>query len=66
MRENASWLSLLASYVQNGWELRDILSYDENVRSLSATDVRDAARKYLDEKNYVSVSLYPAGRANGS
>jgi zinc protease len=66
MRENASWLSLLSSYVHNGWELRDIQAYGESVRSLRASDVRDAARKYLDEKNYVSVSLYPAERANGS
>jgi zinc protease len=66
MRENASWLSLLSSYVHNGWELRDILAYGESVRNLKASDIRDAARKYLDEKNYVSVSLYPAERANGS
>lgn len=66
MRENASWLSLLTSYLQNGWELRDILAYGESVRKLEASDIRDAARKYLDEKNYVSVSLYPAQRANGS
>jgi zinc protease len=66
LRQNASWLSLLSSYIHNGWELAGILTYDDYVRKLKASDIRDAARKYLDEKNYVAVSLYPAERANGS
>lgn len=66
MRQNASWLSLLSSYLQNGWSPRGILDYEDDVKKLEASDIRDAARKYLDEKNYVSVSLYPAERANGS
>jgi zinc protease len=66
LRQNASWLSLLSSYIHNGWELGGILSYDDDVRKLKASDIRDAARKYLDEKNYVSVSLYPAEQTTGS
>jgi zinc protease len=66
MRQNGSWLALLSTYLHNGWDPRDILTYDEQVRKLKASDIRDAARKYLDEKNYVSVSLYPAVQTTGS
>ncbi len=66
LRQNGSWLSLITQYVHNGWDLADILGYEARIRALKASDVRDAARKYLDEKNYVSVSLYPAAKANGS
>jgi zinc protease len=66
MRENGSWLSLLSTYVHNGWDPRDILGYGEQVKQLKASDIRDAARKYLDERNYVAVSLYPAAPATGS
>jgi zinc protease len=66
MRQNGSWLALLTSYVHNGWDPRDILAYDEDVKKLSASDIREAARKYLDERNYVAVSLYPAAAASGS
>ena len=66
MRENGSWLSLLSTYVHNEWDPRDILSYGEEVKKLKASDIRDAARKYLDERNYVAVSLYPAAPTTGS
>ncbi|HET7552258.1 MAG TPA: insulinase family protein [Gemmatimonadaceae bacterium] len=66
MRENNSWLSLLSTYVHNRWDPRDILAYGEEVKKLKASDIRDAARKYLDEHNYVSVSLYPAEPTAGS
>lgn len=66
MRENGSWLSLISTYLHNGWELSDILAYGDEVSKLQASDIRDAARKYLDERNYVSVSLYPADSVTGS
>ncbi len=66
LRQNGSWLSLITQYLHNGWDLADILAYGDQVEALEASDVRDAARRYLDERNYVSVSLYPATRANGS
>lgn len=66
MRENGSWLALLTSYVRNGWDPRGIVQYDDDVRRLRASDIRDAARRYLDERNYVSVSLYPASPSSGS
>jgi zinc protease len=66
LRQNGSWLSLITQYVQNGWQLADIMAYGDQIRKLKASDVRDAGRRYLDEKNYVSVSLYPVAKASGS
>jgi zinc protease len=66
MRQNGSWLSLISSYLRNGWDLGEILAYGEQVEKLDASEIRDAARKYLDESNYVSVSLYPAAPTTGS
>jgi predicted Zn-dependent peptidase len=66
MRQNGAWLALLSSYLHNGWDPRDILAYEDDVKELKASDIRDAARKYLDERNYVAVSLYPAAPASGS
>jgi zinc protease len=66
MRENGSWLALLASYLYNGWDPRGILAYEHDVQKLRAADIREAARKYLDERNYVSVSLFPVTPASGS
>ena len=36
-----------------------IVNYDEMVRSITAKQVRDLAKKYINLKNYVSVSLRP-------
>lgn len=59
LRQNGFWLSALSNYLYNRWDPRGILAYDDEVAKLTANDIRDAARRYLDERNYVAVSLYP-------
>jgi zinc protease len=59
LRQNGFWLSALYGYLYNGWDPRDILAYGDQVKHLDAAAVRDAARRYLDERNYVQVTLYP-------
>jgi zinc protease len=59
LRQNSFWLSILYSYRYNGWDLRDIRNYDADVKQLDAATLREAARRYLDRKNYVQVSLVP-------
>ena len=66
MRQNGSWLALLSSYLHSDWDPRAILAYGDDVRKLTASGIRDAARKYLDERNYVAVSLFPAAPPSGS
>jgi zinc protease len=59
VRRNGFWLSALYSYLYNGWDPRDILTYPDQVRRLNAASIQNAARRYLDERNYVQVTLYP-------
>ncbi|MDQ2930985.1 MAG: insulinase family protein [Gemmatimonadota bacterium] len=60
LRQNRTWLSLLASYDVNGWDPSLILKYDENVRALSSSSLQATARKYFDMSRYVVVQLLPA------
>lgn len=60
LKQNGYWLSALATYDEYGWDPRQIPVYDAFIRHLSAADIRQAARQYLNERNYVAVSLYPA------
>ena len=59
LRQNAYWLSALYSYDYNGWDLKDILRYEEMVKGLTAETIRDAARRYLDTNNYARFTLLP-------
>ncbi|OGG57274.1 MAG: hypothetical protein A3F84_02120 [Candidatus Handelsmanbacteria bacterium RIFCSPLOWO2_12_FULL_64_10] len=59
LKQNGYWLSQIAFHDQNGEDLRHILSARTLTDRLSAEAVRDAARRYLDGKNYVRVTLYP-------
>ena len=59
LRENGYWLSQLISYERYGLDIRDILTYDELVASLTTETVQKAAELYLRTDNYVQISLYP-------
>ena len=60
LRQNRTWLNLLASYDVNSWDPSLILKYDDNVRALSSASLQAAARKYFDMSRYVVVQLLPA------
>ena len=60
LRQNRTWLSLLASYDVNAWDLALILKYDDEVRALSSAGLQAAAQKYFDTSRYVVVQLLPA------
>jgi len=62
LKQNGYWLSQLAAYDQNGEDPAGILTYESLVAKLTPAAVRDAARKYLNEENYVRVTLYPEAR----
>jgi zinc protease len=59
VRQNGFWLAHIVSYEQAGWPLDDILDFPAQADSLSVASLRDAARTFLDTRNYVQVSLYP-------
>ena len=58
-RENAYWLGNLAARVENGEDPRGLASYDRFIRGLTADQLRDAARRYLDAKRYARFVLLP-------
>lgn len=59
LTQNGFWLTVLHSYLYNQWNLDEIPAFTDEVHALSADAVRDAARRYLDDRNVVQVSLYP-------
>jgi zinc protease len=60
LRQNRTWLSLLASYDVNAWDPALILKYDDEVRALSSAGLQAAAKRYFDTSRYVVVQLLPA------
>jgi zinc protease len=59
LEQNGYWLSQLVFFDQNDWPLAEIPAADKLIATLDAKLVQDAARKYLNGKNYVRVVLVP-------
>jgi zinc protease len=59
LKENNYWARQLLQSVELGIDLQNVLSYEKRIAALSPTDVKEAAAKYLDMKNYVQVVLNP-------
>ncbi|HET6542509.1 MAG TPA: insulinase family protein [Chryseolinea sp.] len=59
LRENAFWARQLLQSVELGTNLESVLSYEKRISLLTPLDVKDAANKYLDMKNYVQIVLNP-------
>ena len=65
LRQNGYWLSALATYDRYGWDPRRIASYDL-ITHTDAAAIRSAAKRYLNPRNYVQVSLFPERAAGDS
>ncbi|MHB9027865.1 MAG: M16 family metallopeptidase, partial [Candidatus Latescibacterota bacterium] len=63
LKENGFWLGSLQAYYFHNENPLEILDYGKLVQSLSSNDIRQAAQKYLNEKNYVRVTLSPEMQA---
>ncbi|MES2321500.1 MAG: insulinase family protein [Pseudomonadota bacterium] len=60
MRENGYWLARLqTSVLHGGSDPADILLYEKRVNAITADELKDAAKRYFNMKNYVQVVLYP-------
>ena len=59
LKQNAYWVSQIATFDQNGWRLEEIPDGEKLIAALTADDLKRAAQKYLRMDNYVRVSLYP-------
>jgi len=59
LKDNRFWLRHLGKHHMEGTDPHGILTRPDEVATLSATMIRDAARLYLDRNNHVRVVLQP-------
>lgn len=59
LRENNFWARQLLQSIELGIDPAQILSYEKRIALLTPQDVKDAAIKYLDMKNYSQIVLNP-------
>jgi len=60
VKQNEYWLSVLLRAAETGEAASGVLDFPQRVESITAEQIRDAARRYLDTRNYIRVSLVPA------
>jgi zinc protease len=60
LKTNFFWTGQLSTAYQYGEDPREILAYNTMVQNLTAEAIRDAARQYLRDDNYVHITLLPA------
>ncbi|MBD8532259.1 MULTISPECIES: pitrilysin family protein [unclassified Massilia] len=63
LRENGYWLGRIQSALLDGTDPAAILTHEERVNALAASEVQEAAQRYLNTENYVQVVLYPEKKA---
>ena len=59
VKENMFWLRNLQGSDENGTSAEAILTYPDDIQAVTAEDIKKAANKYFDMKNYIQVVLYP-------
>ena len=59
LRENGYWLGHLQAALSEGTDPASILDVEKRVQALTADDIRTAAQRYFNERNYVQVVLNP-------
>ncbi len=59
LRQNGYWAQGIESRDANGLDLHAIVNGEKLIKSLSAGQIRDAARKYLRQNNYVHIEMLP-------
>lgn len=59
IKDNTFWARQLLAGVETGSSGSELISYEKRVAALTANDVKEAAKKYLDMQNYVEVVLNP-------
>jgi zinc protease len=62
LRQNGWWLGQIMASRREGDSMADRLALEPQLARLSAEVIRDAARRYLDTKRFVRVTLLPEGK----
>ena len=61
LKENGFWVRALENIAKHNEDYSNFNTYDSLVESLTLETIQNAARKYLNDKNYVQISLFPEG-----
>ncbi len=64
MKQNSYLLTQIYLKYQQNEDLKDFFNLPGFYKKLTATMIRDAARNFLNSKNYVEVTLYPEKQKN--
>lgn len=59
VKDNSFWARQLIQNVELGTDGKSLLSYEQRIAALTVKDVQDAAKRYLDMKNFVQIVLNP-------
>jgi zinc protease len=59
MKENGYWARQLLQSKELGSNPENILEFEKRINAIMLKDLQDAAKKYLDMKNYVQIVLNP-------
>jgi len=59
MKENGYWLSRLLQSEEAGTDPNEILTGEQRVNALTVKDIQEAANKYFDMKNFLTMVLNP-------
>ncbi len=59
LRENTSWINWMRDHDEDGRDQHATLQYPSMVQKLTAEQVRDAARRYLDMAQFARFTLLP-------
>jgi zinc protease len=59
IKDNAFWARQIIQSVEIGSDPGEVLTYEQRVAALTPKEIREAATKYLDMRNYVQIVLNP-------
>lgn len=59
LKENGYWLSRLLQSEETGTDPNDILTGEQRINAITVKSIKDAANKYFDMKNYLTMVLNP-------
>lgn len=59
IKANGFWVAAIKNYVNQGWELEEILEHGALVEQLSSERIQAAANRYLDDEKFVLGVLFP-------
>lgn len=66
VKTNQFWLGVLSNAYLHQDDPAEVFSFDDNVKNLNGSDIQEAAKIYLDTRNYIQVIMYPESAKTGT